>query len=1182
MEGMMKAFTQPISNLGEFEQITRSLSKTKGMVEVTGCIDSSKSHFIYCAGEAYSCKVIVTYSELRAKELYEDYRFFDKKVLLYPSKDLIFYSADIHSNLLVQTRISALKALLEEEEVTIITTMGGCMDHLVPLSDWKKYIFRLDAASSVDVEKMKKQLVEMGYERVGQVEGSGQFAVRGGIIDIYPLTEENPVRIELWGDEVDSIRSFDVESQRTIENLDAITVYPAAEVIVDKQRAEAGILKMEKEVKKLRRQLRDENKTEEAHHLSELLEECREKLEEYGVGAGLDSYVDYFYDRTVSFLDYFTDRDTLVVLDEPNRISQEGDAIEQEFRESMMNRLEKGYVLPGQTGILYSSQEVTGRLNAMRCMGLCTLEAAKGSFRITDRYSIFVKSVNPYNNSFELLVKDLKRFKKEGYQVILLSGSRTRAKRLAEDLREYELNSFYTDDMERVVQPGEILAAYGNARKGYEYPLIKFVVISESDIFGKEKKKKKRKVYEGKKIQSFSELAVGDYVVHENHGLGVYKGIEKIEVDKVTKDYMKIEYAGGSNLYILATQLDVIQKYADSQAKKPKLNKLGSQEWNKTKTRVRSAVRDVARDLVRLYAVRQKSEGFQFSEDTVWQREFEEMFPYEETDDQVLAIESTKKDMESRKIMDRLVCGDVGYGKTEVAIRAAFKAAQDGKQVVFLVPTTILAQQHYNTFVQRMKDFPIRVDLMCRFRTAAEQKKTLQDLKKGLVDILIGTHRVLSKDVEFKDLGLLIVDEEQRFGVTHKERIKKLKENVDVLTLTATPIPRTLHMSLVGIRDMSVLEEAPQERQPIQTYVMEYNEEMVREAISRELARGGQVYYVYNRVNTIVEMTNTVAKLVPEANVAFAHGQMKERELERIMYDFINGEIDVLVSTTIIETGLDISNVNTMIIHDADSLGLSQLYQLRGRVGRSNRTAYAFLMYRRNKMLKEIAEKRLHAIREFTDLGSGFKIAMRDLEIRGAGNLLGEEQHGHMEAVGYDLYCKMLNESVKELKGEAEPEEEYGTSIDLDIDAFISEKYIRSESQKLDIYKRVAGIESEEEYDDMMEELMDRFGEPPKSVQNLLAIANLKAMAHKAYITEISQKGDSIRFTMFERAKADPAKIEHLVEKYKNNNKNQLNFKVDTNPYFEYKKPRKSLKDNDDILQVVRELVEEIALVKSV
>ena len=531
-----------------------------------------------------------------------------------------------------------------------------------------------------------------------------------------------------------------------------------------------------------------------------------------------------------------------------------------------------------------------------------------------------------------------------------------------------------------------------------------------------------------------------------------------------------------------------------------------------------------------------------------------------------------KHDMESNKIMDRLICGDVGYGKTEVAIRAAFKAAQESKQVVFLVPTTILAQQHYNNFVQRMKDYPVRVDLLCRFRTAAEQKKTLEDLKKGLVDIVIGTHRVLSKDVQFKDLGLLIIDEEQRFGVTHKEKIKKLRENIDVLTLTATPIPRTLHMSLVGIRDMSVLEEAPMERVPIQTYVMEYNEEMVREAISRELARGGQVYYVYNRVNTIVETANKIASLVPEARVAFAHGQMKERELEKIMYDFINGEIDVLVSTTIIETGLDISNVNTMIIHDADNLGLSQLYQLRGRVGRSNRTAYAFLMYRRNKMLREVAEKRLHAIREFTDLGSGFKIAMRDLEIRGAGNLLGAEQHGHMEAVGYDLYCKMLNESVKELKGETQPEEEFDTVIDLDIDAFIPERYIKNEFQKLDVYKRIATIESEEEYDDMLEELMDRFGEPPKAVQNLLAVANLKAMAHRAWLTEIAQKGDQIRFTMFERAKADPTGIELLVKE----SKGKMKFVIDTNPYFIYVKPRKNGKDNEDVLTLVRSLTEKM------
>ena len=635
----------------------------------------------------------------------------------------------------------------------------------------------------------------------------------------------------------------------------------------------------------------------------------------------------------------------------------------------------------------------------------------------------------------------------------MLSGSRTRAKRLAEDLRDHELAAVYSEDAFREVQNGEVLTYYGHVNKGFEYPLLKFVVISESDIFGKERKKKKKKQYQGQKINDFNELKVGDYVVHESHGLGIYRGIEKVEMERVVKDYLKIEYRDGGNLYILATGLDVIQKYATADAAKtPKLNKLGSKEWEKTKAKVRSAVDVVAKELVELYALRQQSQGHSFGKDTVWQREFEEMFPFEETQDQLQAIEDTKADMESTKIMDRLVCGDVGYGKTEIAIRAAFKAVQEGKQVVYLVPTTILAQQHYNTFVQRMKDFPIRTDLLSRFRTAGEIKQSLSDLKKGFVDILIGTHRVLSKDVEFKDLGLLIIDEEQRFGVAHKEKIKQLKENVDVLTLTATPIPRTLHMSLIGIRDMSVLEEAPNDRLPIQTYVMEYNEEMVREAIVRELARGGQVYYVYNRVNNIADVAAGVAKLVPEANVAFAHGQMKEHELEKIMFDFVAGEIDVLVSTTIIETGLDISNANTMIIHDSDSLGLSQLYQLRGRVGRSNRTAYAFLMYKRDKMLKEVAEKRLAAIKEFTDLGSGFKIAMRDLEIRGAGNLLGMKQHGHMEAVGYDLYCKMLNEAVKNLKGIPTSPADFATTVDLDVDAFIPASYIVNEVQKLDIY----------------------------------------------------------------------------------------------------------------------------------
>ena len=1170
----MKAFTEPLKELGEFESIRDSLKKQKGMTEVQGCIDAQKAHFIYGLSEDFPFRVIVTYSELRAREIYDNYRCFDKDVLLFPARDLIFYSADIHSSLIVQQRIRVLEKILSGKGGTIITTMGSCMDHLLPLGEFQKNILKIEIESTLDLEELKKTLVSLGYERMGQVEGEGQFAIRGGILDIFPLTEETPVRVELWGDEVDSIRSFDVESQRSIENLEELVIYPATEVPADPKRIEEGLKRMEADVKVAKKAMEKQGNTEGAHRLGTLFSETKEKLTEFqGQGSlGLDGIVDYFYKETVSFPQYLDPERTLFVLDEPNRVQQEGEAIETEFQESMTQRLEKGYLLPGQMKILFGTATALSRLTEHHTLGLSTLEAARGHFQIVNQFGMSVRSVNPYNNSFELLVKDLARWKKEGYRVILLSGSRTRAGRLAADLTENGVTAFYSEDMDRVPKPGEIMTACGNIHRGFEYPLIKFVVISESDVFGKDHKKKKRqKTYEGQKIQSFTELSVGDYVVHENHGLGVYRGIEKIVVDKVAKDYMKIEYAGKSFLYVLATQLDAIQKYAGADAKQPKLNKLGTQDWNKTKTRVRTAVKAIAQDLVKLYAVRQAKNGFVYSEDSIWQREFEEAFPYEETDDQLAAIEATKKDMESTKIMDRLICGDVGYGKTEIAIRAAFKAVQDGKQVVFLVPTTILAQQHYNNFVQRMKDFPVRVDLLCRFRTPKEQTKTLTDVKKGLVDILIGTHRVLSKDVQFKDLGLLIIDEEQRFGVTHKEKIKQLRENVDVLTLTATPIPRTLHMSLIGIRDMSVLEEAPRERVPIQTYVMEYNEEMVREAISRELARGGQVYYVYNRVNTIVEMTNTIAKLVPEANVAFAHGQMKEHELERIMYDFINGEIDVLVSTTIIETGLDISNVNTMIIHDADNMGLSQLYQLRGRVGRSNRTAYAFLMYKRNKMLKEVAEKRLHAIREFTDLGSGFKIAMRDLEIRGAGNLLGAEQHGHMEAVGYDLYCKMLNEAVKEQKGEWQEKEEFETTIDLDVNAFIPERYIKNEMQKLDIYKRIAGIESEEERDDMLEELMDRFGEPPRSVQNLLSIANLKAIAHRCYFTEVAQKGDFIRFTMFEHAIADPVKIEELVKR----GKGRLKFIIDTNPYFLYSKPRKNGNDNQDVLYVVGELLKE-------
>ncbi|MBO5056642.1 MAG: transcription-repair coupling factor [Lachnospiraceae bacterium] len=1169
----MKALMAPLHELGEFEEIAALLKKPGKAAVLTGCVESQKLHMVYGLGDGYKNKLIVTFSDLRVKEIQEDYRFYDRNVTSYPARDLIFYQADIHSNQLTKERVKCMRRILEGKPVTVVTTFSSLMSPQIPLDVWKKNIIFIDKKTEVDEKKLAKKLVELGYEKNYQVEVPGQFSIRGGIVDIFDLTEENPYRIELWGDEVESIRSFDILSQRSIEKLSSITVYPACEMILSKEQLKEGMDKIEKEGKAFAEKLRKEFHTEEAHRVETQMKELREEVFEFKNLLNLDSYVHYFYEDTVSFLDLFDKEKTCVFVDEPARVKEHAEAVELEFRESMMHRLEKGYILPGQMDLLYSVEEMAARLTKHRVAAVSALDLKNSFIKADKKADISVKSISSYNNSFEALLQDLKRYRKNGYRVLLLSGSRTRAMRLSQDLRDQEITAFYTEDPDREIQPGEVMTYYGRVMKGFEYPLLKFVVISESDIFGAEKKKKKKKKkYEGRKINDFAELKIGDYVVHENHGLGIYKGIEKVEVDKVVKDYIKIEYRDGGNLYILATGLDVIQKYASADAKRPKLNKLGTQEWTRTKNKTKEAVGEVAKDLVELYAIRQQTEGYPYGKDTVWQKEFEEMFPFEETEDQLAAIEATKKDMESTKIMDRLICGDVGYGKTEIAIRAAFKAVQEGKQVVYLVPTTILAQQHYNTFVQRMKDFPVRIDLLSRFRTSAEQKKTVEDLKKGLVDIIIGTHRVLSGDVVFKDLGLLIIDEEQRFGVTHKEKIKKMKERVDVLTLTATPIPRTLHMSLIGIRDMSVLEEAPGDRLPIQTYVLEYNEEMVREAIVRELSRDGQVYYVYNRVSNIADIAVGIQNLVPEANVAFAHGQMQERELERIMYDFINGEIDVLVSTTIIETGLDISNVNTMIIHDSDNMGLSQLYQLRGRVGRSNKTAYAFLMYKRDKMLKEVAEKRLAAIKEFTDLGSGFKIAMRDLEIRGAGNLLGVKQHGHMQAVGYDLYCKMLNDAVKNLKG-ISTIEDFNTAVDLDVDAFIPPSYIVNEVQKLDIYKRIAGLENQAECEDMKEELLDRFGETPTAVQNLFRISMIRVKAHKLYITEVKGKNGEIQFTLKPDAHIHAERIPELLKKQE-----KLNFNYKLVSFTRrYKKCGMVERDAQMLLDLTEELLEDMS-----
>lgn len=1190
---MAEVFANPLVDLAEYTDMKQDLDQGKGPVQISGVTDSQKVHVMHELSKDNPWRLVVTYDDTRAKEIFDDFSYFEPNTWLYPARDLLFYSSDIHGNLLTRQRMQVFKHLLEDEGGVIVTTVDGLMDHLLPLSMIKESCLNIMVGQTLDMEEIKHLLTGMGYERMGQVDGMGQFSVRGGILDVFPLTEEVPVRIELWGDEVDSIRSFDAESQRSIQQMDEVTIYPAAELILTKKDIEEGILCLEVDEKKQEKAFRDQKKPEEAQRIRRAVGELVESLKEGFDVQTLDAYIRYFCRDTVSFLDYMKEvgaKVTLVssgaagktaekkqtsglalILDEPQRMKEKAETVETEFRESMSHRLEQGYILPGQADLLFSSKTVLAECHTPHSIFMTGLDQRLPGMTPKAKYSLTGKNLNSYQNSFEILIKDLTKWKKDGYRVVLLSASRTRASRLAGDLREYDLRAFCPEDAGRPVAPGEIMVTYGKLHKGFEYPLIKFVVITEGDMFGVEKRKKKRKKYnyEGKKISSFSELSVGDYVVHESHGLGIYKGIEKIEQDHVIKDYIKVEYGDGGNLYLPATRLEGIQKYAGADAKVPKLNKLGGTEWTKTKTKVRTAVREIAKELVELYAARQDAEGFQYGPDTVWQKEFEEMFPYDETDDQLTAIDDTKRDMESKKIMDRLICGDVGYGKTEIALRAAFKAVQEEKQVVYLVPTTILAQQIYNTFVQRMKDFPVRVDMMSRFRTPGEMKKTVEGLKKGYVDIIVGTHRVLSKDVQFKNLGLLIVDEEQRFGVTHKEKIKQMKQNVDVLTLTATPIPRTLHMSLIGIRDMSVLEEPPVDRVPIQTYVMEYNDEMIREAIHRELGRGGQVYYVYNRVNNIDEVANHVASLVPDANVAFAHGQMNEHQLEKIMLDFINGDIDVLVSTTIIETGLDIPNANTMIIQDADRLGLSQLYQIRGRIGRSNRTSYAFLMYKRDKMLKEDAEKRLQAIREFTELGSGIKIAMRDLEIRGAGNILGAEQHGHMEAVGYDLYCKMLNEAVIALKGGQEEEETFETVVDCDIDAFIPDGYIKNEYLKLDVYKRISAIETDDEYMDMQDELIDRFGDIPKSVDNLLRVAELKAMAHRAYVTEVDINTQEIRIELYPKAKLDVTGIPALIAEYKT----ALRFAQGEKPVLFYQDKGKKHKDCEPMMEKAKELL---------
>ncbi|WP_130836192.1 transcription-repair coupling factor [Lachnoclostridium sp. Marseille-P6806] len=1203
----MKTLFSPLKGFPQYEAMLASLRPQRGEAAADGCVDSQKVHlaFALASDEALQSRaksrLFLTYSDLRAREIYDDCLLYDRNTMLFPAKDLIFYQADLRSREIEIQRLRCLRRILEGRPVTVVATFAALMTPQLPLALLRESVLGISKNETIRLETVTKRLAAMGYERNAQVDSPGQFAVRGDIVDIFDLTEDNPVRIEFWDDNIESIRSFDVLTQRRIEALELVRIYPAMEMILSESRAVDGLRRIREEKERQEAVLRSQGKTEEAGRLGQTVGVVIAQAEELRDYSGLESYIHYFYPNTVNFLDLFSKEESLLIFDEPERVREQGEAVELEFRESMSHRAEKGYILPGQMELLLSVERAAAGTLAFRRAGLCTLSSQSLFFPEGEKNTVHLRARGtlPYNGRFEALLDDLMKRRAQGGSTVILSASRTRAKRLAQELTGADVTAFFSENPDRVLAPGEIETAYGHVLHGFEYSDLKFAVITEADIFGEEKQqKKKRHRHKGAgAIADYVELRPGDYVVHVDHGIGIYRGIEKIEVEHVAKDYIRIEYGGGDILYVSPNDLEVLQKYAGNgeDAKGPRLNRLGTQEWSNTRRKVQKAVSVIADDLVELYAKRRLRSGHAFSGDSEWQREFEELFPYRETEDQLMAIAETKADMESPKIMDRLICGDVGYGKTEIAIRAAFKAVQDGYQTAVLVPTTILAQQHYNTFFERMHTYPVTIEVLSRFRSAAEVKKTLKGVTNGTVDIVIGTHRLLSKDVKFKKLGLLVIDEEQRFGVAAKEKIKQARESVDVLTLTATPIPRTLHMSLVGIRDMSILETAPGERRPIQTYVMEYNEEMIREAIVRELSRKGQVYFVHNRVNDIDLITGRLREMVPEAQIAFAHGQMKEDELERIMYDFISHRIDVLVSTTIIETGLDISNCNTIIINDADRMGLAQLYQLRGRVGRSARTAYAFLMYKKDRMLAEEAEKRLAAIREFTELGSGYRIAMRDLEIRGAGSVLGKTQSGHLMAVGYDLYCKMLNEAIRKAKSRAEaaPAElpgavsadgeglplpaapgsapadgderpEVQTEVKLDVDAFLPESYIVNEEQKMDIYRKIAAVDSTEDCEDMRDELTDRFGSIPGPAENLLRIALIRSVAKKLEIAEIRGYSGMIRLVPAPFARLRVENIPAFLAAYRP----RLRF-IAQPPEFEYSWKPSGLREKEEEMLLV-------------
>ena len=1095
---MNDVFVYPLQNSKEYKDVINSIQNNKGSLLVNGLLPVQRPNIAYSLFKDLNKQMVfVASSDLEAKKVYEDLNFYMKdKVEYLGFSDIFFYHLDAKDRNEEARKLKVLLKLAKGEEIVLVTSIEAILKKYVPKEVLLENTTTYKVGDVVNLEEMSNRLVSLGYERVSKIEGFGQFSIRGGIIDVFSLEYNNPIRMELFDDEIDSIRTFDVFSQKSIDKIKEFSITPSREFIYP-ENIDSAVVRIREDVVK----------TTDDDVFNNI-----DKISNKNYFQGVENYIDYIYTNENKSLFTYLNEDALIFYNDISRVKERCENYLNEFRENYKLNLERGLALKEQGKLLYQYSDLEFISEGRKLILNSLLPKPINDFNVKSIVNFDVREVPSFNAKVNELAEEINRLKYNGYKIVLATNTYDRAKKLNSDLLDLGIECTITQDRDIEIKSSQVIIIPGRISSGFEYKSIKFIIITDNEMIGVHKRtstSKSKKNKKGQKIESFLELNIGDYVVHENSGVGRYTGIEQITVNSIKKDYMKIVYQGGDNLYVPIDQMDKVQKYIGVEEDKVKLNKLGTNEWTRAKAKVKKEIEDMTKDLIELYAKREKVKGYSFSKDTPWQQEFESLFPHQETDDQLKAIEETKQDMESDKVMDRLICGDVGYGKTEVAIRAIFKACMDQKQVAVLVPTTILAQQQYNTFKDRFENYPIRVEVLSRFKTPKQQKQIIEDARKGLVDVLIGTHRIISKDINFPNLGLVVIDEEQRFGVKHKESLKQIKSTVDVLTLSATPIPRTLHMSLSGIRDMSVIEEPPLERHPVITYVTESKESIIQDEIERELARGGQVFFVYNRVERIEEMASMVQRLVPDAKVAVAHGRMTSKDLENIILGFLNKEFNVLVCTTIIETGMDISNANTMIVYDADKMGLAQLYQLRGRVGRSTRQGYAYLMYEKDRVLSEIAEKRLKAIREFTEFGSGFKIAMRDLEIRGAGNILGSQQHGHMAIIGYDLYVKMLNEAIKKVKGEPIVEE-VDVEIDLNVNAYIPDTYISDELIKIEMYKKIASIENKEDMLEVQEELEDRFSDIPRSVDTLLKIAYIKTLCKQLKIEKIRQVKDEI------------------------------------------------------------------------